>query len=80
MSSFTLITLNREDDGGIEKYLGKIYRMKEILLLDLFLNGLYILTSSFCRGYVQNIARWEEMALSSYVGWTTTHNHLFGLS
>lgn len=55
MSSRILITIDQEDGGGVEKYLGKLYGIKGTFLLDPFLNVLYILTFLFCRGYVYNL-------------------------
>lgn len=42
MNSRTLITMDREDDDGIEKYLGKLYGMKRTFNIDLFFTILYV--------------------------------------
>lgn len=78
-SSHTLVTWDREDDDGVENYLGKLYGMKRNFWLDPFFYFLHVLTTPFYRGYGRNLARQEEREVGSNASHTTICSHASAL-
>lgn len=76
MNSRTLVTMDREDDDGVEKCLGKLYGMKRTFKFDLFfLLFCMFLTLLLCRGYVHDLTWGDERVFNLDASLTTTNVH-----